>query len=113
MLDLQMVIRSAVGFLQKSHSGKINKAARTRCVEELHRLLPHVDRSVIMEKLTVRSQNAKRKPVLRKTHTDDGNISEYELYSEENVFCTQSKEGFEEAEDFDNAIESYSIQNLS
>lgn len=106
-----MVIRSAVGFLQKNHTGKINKVARTRCMEELHKLLPHLDRKVIMEKLTARSHNAKRKPCLRKTHTDDGDTSEYELYSDEqNIFCEVLQEEREEAEDFDNVIECHSIQ---
>lgn len=115
MLEIQMIIRSAVTFLQKNYGGKINKVIRTRCAEELHKLLPHVDQKFITEKLTIRYHNVKRNRSSRKKpadsgataidDTDDGGyVPEYELDSFEMLH-----EEYEEAEDFENTIDTHSI----
>lgn len=115
-----MIIRSAINLLQKTYGGKITKVIRTRCAEELHKLLPQMDKRSIMEKLTIRLHNVKRKRSSRNipadsgaTATDDtddgGNDPEFDLDSEHTFMCEMLQEEFEEAEDFENTIESHSI----
>lgn len=115
-----MIIRSAINFLQKNHGGKINRVIRTRCAEELHKLLPDVDKRIIMEKLTIRFHNVKRKRSSRNipadsgvTATDDtddgGNSPEFVDDSEPNIIYEVLHEKYEGAEDFENTIESHSI----